>query len=62
MNNSDLARELAARRALSEKAAQRVVDTLVQGWIAALQAGDRIEIRGSGSFGVRSYILRVPLA
>ena len=55
MNKSDLISELARKHDLSEKAAAGIVDIIFEGFTKALQKGDRIEIRGFGTFSVREY-------
>ena len=55
MNKSDLIESLAVRNGLSSKKAEDVVNTIVDAMTAALKAGERIEIRGFGSFVVNDY-------
>ena len=55
MKKSDLINELARKHDLSEKAAADIVDIIFDGFTKALQKGDRIEIRGFGTFSVRKY-------
>lgn len=55
MNKSDLIEVLSTKRNLTEKAASDTVNLIFQGFIEALKKGDRIEIRGFGSYAVREY-------
>ena len=55
MTKTQLVAQLAASSdALTRKSAARVVDTIFDAMRTALQRGDRIEIRGFGSFVVRT--------
>ena len=55
MNKSELTETLAVRYGLSLKKAEEVVNSIVDAMAAALNAGERIEIRGFGSFVVNEY-------
>jgi len=55
MNKSGLVEALAARHGLSLKKAEEVVNTIIDSMAAALESGERIEIRGFGSFVVNDY-------
>lgn len=55
MNKSDLIESLTKEMNLSVRKAQEVVDMVFETMSNALIAGDRIEVRGFGSFMVRSY-------
>jgi len=55
MNKSELVETLAARYGLSLKKAEEVVNTIIDSMAAALESGERIEIRGFGSFVVNDY-------
>lgn len=55
MNKSELIEALAAREGLSFKRAEEIVNTIFDSMTNALVAGDRIEIRGFGSFVVKEY-------
>jgi len=55
MKKSDLIEALAAKEHLTEKLAADIVDLVFDGFVNALNNGDRIEIRGFGSFSVRKY-------
>ena len=50
MNKSDLIEALSAKENLTEKAASDTVNLIFQGFIEAMKKGDRIEIRGFGSY------------
>lgn len=63
MNKSELIESLAVAYGLSGKKAEEVVNTVVDALTDALKSGERIEIRGFGSFVVneyKSYIGRNP--
>jgi integration host factor subunit beta len=55
MNKSELVETLAVKYGLSLKKAEDVVSTIVDAMTAALKSGERIEIRGFGSFVVNEY-------
>jgi len=55
MNKSDLITALAVKENLTEKMAMDVVNLVFDGFENTLKNGDRIEIRGFGSFVVREY-------
>lgn len=55
MNRSDLINALKDKVALSRKDAGKVVDTFFDALKATLAKGDRVEIRGFGSFSVKNY-------
>jgi integration host factor subunit beta len=55
MNRSDLIDALKDKVALSRKDASKVVDTFFDALKETLANGDRIEIRGFGSFSVKHY-------
>lgn len=55
MNKSGLVETLAARYGLSLKKAEEVVNTIIDSMATALESGERIEIRGFGSFVVNDY-------
>jgi integration host factor subunit beta len=55
MNKSELVETLAVKYGLSLKKAEEVVCTIVDAMTAALKSGERIEIRGFGSFVVNEY-------
>jgi len=55
MNTSDLIEALAAKENLTEKQARDIIKMIFNGFADTLKNGDRIEIRGFGSFTVREY-------
>lgn len=55
MNKSDLIEQLAISRDISIKRAEQVVSELFGSMSEALLDGERIEIRGFGSFEIREY-------
>ena len=55
MNKSGMIETLAAEKGLSFKRAEEIVNTVFDAMTDAIQAGDRIEIRGFGSFVVNEY-------
>lgn len=55
MNKSELIEALAAKKGLSYKKAEEIINSIFESMTNALLDGDRIEIRGFGSFVVKSY-------
>ena len=55
MNKSDLIKALGKRLDLHERKAEEIVNKVFDTMANALAQGDRIEIRGFGSFTVRRY-------
>jgi integration host factor subunit beta len=55
MNKSQLIEALAKKENLTIKKAEMIVNTLFGSIEEALISGDRVEIRGFGSFKVKSY-------
>jgi integration host factor subunit beta len=55
MNKSELVEALATRNGLTYKKSEEIVNIVFDSMAAALTAGDRIEIRGFGSFVVKDY-------
>lgn len=55
MTKSELIDEVAARRNLPRRTAEEVVNLIFDGMRDALCRGERIEIRGFGTFKVRFY-------
>ena len=55
MTKSDLVLQLAERADLTQQVARIIVDTIFDGMKESLVRGERIEIRGFGSFRVRDY-------
>ena len=58
MNKSDLVKELVGRVRLPRKRAEDVVSLVFDGMAEALARGDRIEIRGFGTFRSKHYKAR----
>jgi len=55
MNKSELIEQLAVKKDISAKRAEEIVNLVFSSMTEALTAGDRIEIRGLGSFVVKDY-------
>ncbi|MDR1777857.1 MAG: integration host factor subunit beta [Desulfovibrio sp.] len=55
MNKSELIKALAEETSISFEDASMTVNTFVDSMKKALLAGDRIEIRGFGSFKIKEY-------
>ena len=55
MNKSELVEQLAAKKDISNKRAEEVVNLVFASMTEALAEGDRIEIRGLGSFVIKDY-------
>ena len=55
MNKAELATEVAKRTKVSQKVAKVVVDSVFDEMVKALKRGERVEIRGLGSFVIRNY-------
>jgi len=55
MNKAELTLWLAEKTNLTQKVAKVIVDTIFDGMRDSLIRGERIEIRGFGSFVVRGY-------
>lgn len=55
MNKSDIISVLAAKENLTEVQSSRIIKLIFNGFKEALVKGERIEIRGLGSFVVRNY-------
>jgi integration host factor subunit beta len=55
MNKSELVEKLAERGKITKKRAEQVVNLVFEQMTEALRRGDRIEIRGFGSFTSKSY-------
>jgi len=55
MTKSELVSKLAERANLPQRVARIIVDTIFDGMKESLVRGERIEIRGFGSFEVRNY-------
>ncbi|MFH0813787.1 MAG: HU family DNA-binding protein [Pseudomonadota bacterium] len=55
MNKADLIRKVSEKENIPIKAAATIVDNLFDSMMESLEKGERIEIRGFGSFAVRHY-------
>ncbi len=55
MTKLDLIVALAGKENLTEKQAKEIINQIINGFKDSLTKGDRIEIRGFGSFTVREY-------
>ena len=55
MNKSELVEKLAERAKITKKRAEQVVNLVFDQMTDALRRGERIEIRGFGSFTSKSY-------
>jgi len=55
MNKSELIESLSLKRGISFKKAEEIVNTVFDSMTEAMLSGDRIEIRGFGSFVINEY-------
>ena len=55
MNRADLIKKISEKENIPIKAATTIVDTLFDSMMETLRKGERIEIRGFGSFAVKPY-------
>jgi integration host factor subunit beta len=55
MNKSELIEALAAKKNISFKKAEEIINTIFESMSGALHSGERIEIRGFGSFVIKNY-------
>lgn len=55
MNKSDLIEALADKESLREKQATDIINLILKGFMETLKKGERIDIRGFGSFTVRQH-------
>jgi integration host factor subunit beta len=55
MNKAELITKVSEKANVTQKVAKVIVDTLFDGMKESLEKGERIEIRGFGSFMVRNY-------
>jgi len=55
MNRSELIEHLAIKRDISNRRAEEIVNLIFNSMTEAMIEGDRIEIRGLGSFVIKSY-------
>ncbi|HUX11345.1 MAG TPA: HU family DNA-binding protein [Terriglobia bacterium] len=59
MTKADLIEDVARKTELSRKDSEVIVDTIFEGIVKSLRGGDKIEIRGFGSFRTRHRNARV---
>ena len=59
MTKADLVEEISRVTELTRKDSEVIVDTLFESVIKALKTGDKLEVRGFGSFRVRQRNARV---
>jgi integration host factor subunit beta len=55
MNKSELVEQLALTKDISNKRAEEIVNLIFASMTEALAEGDRIELRGLGSFVIKEY-------
>jgi len=55
MNKSELIETLSLKRGISFKKSEEIVNTVFDSMTEAMLSGDRIEIRGFGSFVINEY-------
>ena len=55
MNRAKLIKKVSERMNIQPRAAKVIVETIFDGMRESLQKGERIEIRGFGTFAVRQY-------
>ena len=55
MNKSEMIEALAVKKGISLKKAEEIINTIFDSMTNAMLSGDRIEIRGFGSFVVNDY-------
>ena len=55
MNKSELVEALAEKKGISNKKAEEIVNTVFEAMTSAMLNGERIEIRGFGSFVINEY-------
>jgi integration host factor subunit beta len=55
MNKSELIEKVAEKSNITKKRAEEVVNLIFDSMVEAMVKGDRIEIRGLGSFVVKTY-------
>ncbi|RLJ69931.1 integration host factor subunit beta [Hydrogenivirga caldilitoris] len=53
MKKSDITREIAAKRGMSQRKARLIVDQVFQVMAEALVRGEKVEIRGLGTFKIK---------
>lgn len=55
MNRSELSKEIAIKLGVSQKEALKYIDLITTSITDAMEKGERVEIRGFGSFIVKKY-------
>jgi len=55
MNKSEMIEALAGKKGISLKKAEEIINTIFDSMTNAMLSGDRVEIRGFGSFVVNDY-------
>lgn len=55
MTKLDLIEALAGKESLTDKQATEIINLILKGFTDTMKKGERIEIRGFGSFTVREY-------
>lgn len=55
MNRSELSKEIAVKLGVSQKEALKYIDLITTSITDAMEKGERVEIRGFGSFMVKKY-------
>ena len=55
MTKSDIVKKLSETKGIKKKIAEEVVDTIFECMRESLVNGDKVEIRGFGTFKVKSY-------
>jgi len=55
MNKSELIEVLSQKKGISFKKAEEIINTIFESMANAMLSGDRIEIRGFGSFVINEY-------
>lgn len=55
MNKSELIEVLSQKKGISFKKAEEIINTIFESMTNAMLSGDRIEIRGFGSFVINEY-------
>jgi len=55
MNRTALSKEIAKKHGVSQKEALKYIDLITDSIVGAMEKGERVEIRGFGSFIVKKY-------
>lgn len=55
MNRSELSKEIALKLGVSQKEALKYIDLITSSITDAMEKGERVEIRGFGSFIIKKY-------